>query len=281
MTLVVRAPASTANLGAGFDVFGMALELPADLGLGEPPRGAQPVDVDHPARVPFEELGGAGPLWLRSPIPMARGLGFSGAVRVAAAALGALSTGRDIDEARSDVLAVATRLEGHGDNAAASVLGGVVAHLGERTLPLTVGPQLAAATVLAWVPDTTTSTDRSRRSLPAEVSRHAAVFNLGRVIQFTLAVERDDPTLLAGATDDLLHQDARLLQVEGAAEALQRGTAAGAWCGWLSGSGPTVALLCDGAVADDVAAVLPSRGHVKRLAIDTAGVRRLDPAGDG
>lgn len=281
MNLVVRAPASSANLGAGFDVLGMALDLPADVGLGEPPPGAQAVDAHHPARVPFEELGGAGPLWLRSPIPMARGLGFSGAVRVAAAALGALSAGRDIEEARSDVLTVATRLEGHGDNAAASVHGGVVAYLAERTLPLAVGPRLAAAAVVAWVPDATTATDRSRRALPAEVPRRAAVFNLGRVIQFTLAVERDDPALLAGATDDLLHQDARFPVVEGAAEALQRGTAAGAWCGWLSGSGPTVAFLCDGAVAGDVAAVLPSRGHVKRLALDTAGVRRLDPPAAG
>lgn len=275
-TPAVRAPASSANLGAGFDVLGMALGLPADVGVGDPPEDAQALDDQHPARAAFEALGGDGPLWLRSPIPMARGLGFSGAVRVAAAALGALSVGRDVDEARPDVLDVATGLEGHGDNAAASVYGGVVAHLGDRVLPLRLGPRLSGATVVAWVPDVTTSTDRSRRTLSDTVTRPAAVFNLGRVIQLTLAIERDDPALLAGATDDRLHQDTRLPRVEGAEEALRRGHARGAWCGWLSGSGPTVALLCDPVRAADVAAALPGDGHVKQLALDTVGVRRIE-----
>ncbi len=274
--LSVRAPASSANLGAGFDVFGMALDLPADVGIGDPPDGAQPVDARHPAREAFEALGGEGQLWLRSPIPMARGLGFSGAVRVAAAALGALSVGRDVDAARPDVLEVAAGLEGHGDNAAASVYGGVVAHLGDRVLPLRVGPRLSSASVVAWVPDTTTSTDRSRKALRESVPRPAAVFNLGRVIQLTLAIERDDPALLVGATDDLLHQDARFRLLEGVEEALHNGLDGGAWCGWLSGSGPTVAFLCPEEGAGDVAAALPGRGHVKRLGLDTAGVRPIE-----
>jgi homoserine kinase len=245
------------------------------VGLGTPPDGARTLDEHHPAQEAFAALGGEGPIWLKSPIPMARGLGFSGAVRVAAGALGAVSVGRGVDEARSEVLEVATRLEGHGDNAAASVFGGVVAHLGDDVLPLRIGPHLASAAVVAWVPDSTTSTERSRNALPMDVRRPDAVFNLGRVIQFTLAVDRDEPALLAGATDDRLHQEARLSLIDGAAEALRCGTDAGAWCAWLSGSGPTVAFLCDPGVAGHVAAAMPGGGHVKELSLDTTGVRQI------
>jgi homoserine kinase len=269
----VRAPASSANLGSGFDVFGMALDVYADVGSGAPPPGAQALDASHPAVAPYTDLGGTGPLWLRSSIPMARGLGFSGAVRVAAAALGAVVAGRSIEQSRDDILRVATALEGHGDNAAASLFGGIVANIDHRIVSLRVGPVLSDARVVAWVPDVTTSTDRSRRSLPREVPREAAVHNLGRAVQLALAVERDDPELLRGATADELHQAARIPLVPGAEEALRVGVEAGAWCSWLSGSGPTVALLCD---SDHVAAVsrsLPPGGHVKLLSIDTTGAR--------
>lgn len=283
MTLAVRTPATTANLGAGFDVLGLALSLHADLGVGDAPDGAEPLDEHHPARAPFERLGGEGSLWLRSSIPMARGLGFSGAARVGAGALAVCQRdgGGDgaIRAAADEILRVAAELEGHGDNAAASLLGGAVAFVDGRVLPITVGPVLAAATVVTWIPDTTTSTDRSRRALPPEVTRAAAVHNVGRSVQLVLAFEHDDPELLRGATDDALHQAERLPLVPGAAEALTAGTAAGAWCGWLSGSGPTVALLCPTSAVDAVVAALPSGAHCKRLAIDTAGTRTITTAG--
>ena len=98
------------------------------------------------------------------------------------------------------------------------------------------------------------------------------VNNLGRIAQLVMAVEHDDPTLLAGATDDRLHQRVRLPQVPGAGDALDSGVAAGAWCGWLSGSGPTVAFLTDATAADAVIAALPGSGHVKRLRIAPRGV---------
>ena len=82
----VRVPASSANLGAGFDVLGMALTLHAEAGLGEPPVDAQVLTGNHPGRVAFARLGGDGELWMRAPIPAGRGLGFSGAARVAGGA---------------------------------------------------------------------------------------------------------------------------------------------------------------------------------------------------
>jgi len=299
----VRVPASSANLGAGFDVFGMALSLHGDVGAGDPPDGARALDEHHPATVAFARLGGSGPIWMRSSIPMGRGVGFSGVARVGGAALAVVIGADDpavtLAARRDEVLRVAAELEGHADNVAASLYGGVVAslhgHVGDarrhdesadmsggtpgetvgRTLRLRVGPVLAAASVVLWVPSATTSTDRSRAGLGDQVSRVDAVHSLGRAVQFALAVERDDPLLLAGATSDRLHQPTRLARVPDAADALEAGTAAGAWCGWLSGSGPTVALLCDAAVADTVEAALPPTGRTRRLRIDTTGTHPL------
>jgi len=276
--LVVRVPASSANLGAGFDVLGMALELHLDVGLGETPVGAQPVDARHPAAKAFVAAGGTDDtaMWIRSAIPMGRGLGFSGAARVGGAALGVAVGAGDPDAALAfnldHLLEIAAGLEGHGDNVAASALGGIVAWVGGRALPLRLGPKLAAASVVTWIPDATTSTNRSRGSLPDDVARIDAVHNLGRIAQFVVAVERDDPTLLAGAADDRLHQRARLPLVPGAAEVLDRGVAAGAWCAWMSGSGPTVAFLADDDAVDAVIGALGAPGQVKHLRVALRGV---------
>jgi homoserine kinase len=78
----IRVPASSANLGSGFDVLGMALSLHAEIGIGPPPDGGRAGEPSHPAVVAFRRLGGQGALWIRSPIPVGRGLGFSGAMRV-------------------------------------------------------------------------------------------------------------------------------------------------------------------------------------------------------
>lgn len=269
----VRAPASSANLGAGFDVFGMAIGLYADVGRGAAPDDAYQIDEHHPARIAFERLGGSGALWLRSNIPMARGLGFSGAVRVASAALGA---GGDIDTRRAEILAVTTELEGHGDNVAASLDGGVVAYVEGQAVPFRLGPVLGSAAFVAWIPDVTTSTDASRRTLPDTVSRRSAVHNLGRAVQFALAFAHDDPELLHRATDDQLHQADRLPSIPGAADAIEAGVATGAWCGWLSGSGPTIGFLGPADAAATVVGALPRSGHTKVLSIDDEGVRVVD-----
>jgi len=281
--IVVRVPASSANLGAGFDVLGMALDLHLDMGIGDAPGDAQSIDRHHPTARAFAALAATPepnpPIWVRTSIPMGRGLGFSGAARVGGAALGALMRAEDpaaaLLAARDAVLDVAVDLEGHGDNAAASVFGGVVAWVDGRAIPLRVGPKLASASVVVWIPDLTTSTDRSRSILPDRVARADAVHNLGRVAQFVLAIERDDPSLLAGATDDRLHQAVRLAEVAGASEALEAGIAAGAWCGWLSGSGPTVAFLARAITVEAVIASLPETGHVKHLHIADRGVHVL------
>jgi homoserine kinase len=136
------------------------------------------------------------------------------------------------------------------------------------------------ASVVVWIPDgATTSTDQSRVSLPTEVPLEDAVFNLGRVATLIAALAAGDPSALRLATQDRLHQPTRLAATPVCAAAIDAALGAGAWAAWLSGSGPTVAVLCDPAVAELVAAEMPAEGHTKVLAIDTDGAVVL-PAAD-
>ncbi len=264
--VLVRVPASSANLGPGFDALGMALSLHAVLGTGRAladDAGSRDVDEHHPALIAFRRAGGEGPLRLRCPIPMGRGLGFSGAVRVAGLMAAQAQRGEPVD-----VLAEATVLERHADNAAASLLGGVVATAGGRAVRVPLGFD---PTVVVWVPTTSTSTDDSRKRLPAEVSRSDAVFNVGRTALLVAAFAAGDVDALRTATEDRLHQDTRFAAVPQSRAALDAALEAGAWCGWLSGSGPTVATLCATEAAASIAESMPSDGHTKVLTIDTEG----------
>lgn len=284
--IVVRVPASTANLGPGFDALGMALTLYAqvevstrrDSGSCESEAGEDVdrrglVDDAHPASVAFRTGGGEGPVRVRSPIPVGRGLGFSGAMRVggllAAAAQAGAAAGHDVD--RLAVFDAASQLEGHADNVGASLLGGVVATAGGRAVPV---PVAISPVVVVWVPSTTTSTHRSRTSLPAKVTFHDAAFNVGRTALLVAALATGDVAALRIATEDRLHQDLRFSATAPSRQALAAGLDAGAWGGWLSGSGPSVALLCDPAAADLLAATVGDAvpdGHTKLLHIDQAG----------
>ena len=273
--MFVRVPASSANLGPGFDALGMALTLHADVGIvgaSPAPERAHIVDQHHPAAVAFRQAGGRGDLWVRSPIPAGRGLGFSGAVRVGGIVAAHLQHhGPDADvlhAARPAMLALAAQLEGHADNAAASLLGGLVATAGGRAVrvPLAVDPA-----VVVWVPSFTTSTEDSRGRLPASVGFADAVFNVGRTALLVAALAAGDVASLRVATEDRLHQDVRLAISAPSRTALQMALDQGAWCGWLSGSGPTIAVLCALEAAPRLAAVLPAEGRSKVLRIDREG----------
>jgi homoserine kinase len=273
--IVARVPASSANLGPGFDALGMALTLYAEIGVAdstEPrPARAQPIGERHPADVAFRLGGGRGALWVRSPIPVGRGLGFSGAMRVGGLVAAWTQTAGgsgDLAAARATLLGPAAELEGHADNVAASLYGGVVATAAGRAVSV---PTAVEPAVLTWVPSFTTATEKSRTALPSEVPFDDAVFNVGRTALLVAALAAGDVDALRVATEDRLHQDRRLVVAAPARAALAAGLEAGAWCGWLSGSGPTVALLCAPDDAGPVAAALPADGHVKVLAVDQDG----------
>jgi len=271
--MIARVPASSANLGPGFDTLGMALSLYAEVGLGDPvDDSARPADDHHPAMVAFRRAGGVGALWVRSPIPMGRGMGYSGAVRVGGlVAAHAQRHGADpalLDAARTDLLGHATELEGHGDNVAASLFGGVVATAGGRAVRIRLSIHPA---MVMWVPSFVTSTDQSRAALPAEVPLADVVFNIGRTALLVAALAAGDVDILRTATEDRLHQARRLAVAQPSQAALQAALDAGAWAAWLSGSGPTVAVMCAVDEAEALAAALPVDGHTKILRIDHAG----------
>jgi homoserine kinase len=272
--VIVRVPASSANLGPGFDTLGMALTLYVEAGVidGEPPAGSQRIDQFHPAGIAFRRAGGDGDLWVCSPIPVGRGLGFSGAVRVAGiVAAHAQQHGNDparLAHTGAAMLALASELEGHADNVAASLFGGIVATAEGRAvqIPLAFDPA-----IVVWIPGSTTSTDESRSKLGREVALSDAVFNIGHTALLVAALAAGDVDALRCATQDRLHQDRRLAAAEPSRAALEAALAAGAWCAWLSGSGPTIAAMCPLDEADDLAAQMPVGGHTKVLRIDHAG----------
>jgi len=270
----VSVPASTANLGAGFDTLGMALSLRFETGLVQPGRAAdaRTCDARHPAMVAFRKGGGTGEIWSHDRIPMGRGLGFSGAARVGGALLAIAQregvVAANSHEARLAAFGVASELEGHPDNAAPSAFGGLTVAAAGRAVRVPIN---VLAEVVVWVPENATSTKESRTKLASTVSMEDAVFNIGRSSLFVAAMMTGDVTALAEAARDRLHQDVRLAVVPDTKQAMRAAMDAGAWAAWLSGSGPTMACLVDPARAAEVATALPRGGTVYRLQIDTHG----------
>lgn len=285
MTLAVRVPATSANLGPGFDVFGMALSLFATVSLG-PIDEFELVSAGHPAMQAFMRAGGVGQVWVHSPIPSGRGLGFSGAVRVGGVILGLAqkySVHDDqldgfIVEHRDEIIGIAAQLEGHYDNVAASVIGGIVVASPEATVSVPLAESIKdEIRVVVWVPFFQTSTDSSRSTLNSNVERADAVFNIARASQLVIALTSGDLQVLRGSMDDRLHQDRRLEDTPMCRAVMNRLNELGAITSWLSGSGPTVASFVKLADAQEIADVLNrefSEGHAKVLSVDCLGARR-------
>ena len=270
--MTVRVPATSANLGPGFDVMGLALSLYCEVGIvgvDEPLDGAREAEDSHPAQVAFIRAGGKGRVWVRNAIPMGRGMGFSGAVRIGGVVAAEVQAeGSNWSRDASHALAIGTELEGHADNVAPSLHGGVV--ITSENLVVQVPVALDPVFVM-WIPEFTTSTNESRGKIGPSIALADAVFNISRTAMFVTALSTGNISVLREATQDRIHQDIRFAASPPCRAALDAGLAAGAWCGWLSGSGPTVALMCDAATAADVAAALPADGHAKTLGIDFSG----------
>lgn len=296
----VDVPASSANLGSGFDAFAAALSLKmrAELWHGDEagitlnargegaPRADEVADDNLLIRAFREGLrissapgAAAWRLEVSSMIPAARGLGSSAAAIVAGVVLGA-AVGRRSVEA-DELLALASRLEGHPDNVAAALYGGftvaLTEHEGIVTLRRFRVPE--AWIPVAFIPQQESRTADMRAALPSTVTHAAAARQAGRSALLATAIMTADAGLLRAAMTDELHQPYRLPMLEGSRELIELAYERGAAGACLSGAGPTVLAICDspaGAHAVEKAwnaAGLP--GMAARLRFDTAGAKLL------
>jgi homoserine kinase len=239
---LVRVPASTANLGPGFDVMAAALALHLELEVVETGTFAVETSLDVPldrsnlvVRA-FERLHPSDGFAFRieSRIPTSGGLGSS-----AAAIVAGLMAADHLFELDADVEALATEIEGHPDNVAAALAGGFVISAGGRARRFE--PPLGLEAVLV-VPGEPVRTQEARAALPELVPLADAVFNVGQASLLTLGLATGDWETVAAGLHDRLHQPYRAHLYPRSASLLERATELGALGATISGAGPTVLL---------------------------------------
>lgn len=296
----VRVPASTANLGPGFDAVGMALELFNVVRMGTTTTGLeitvlgdsrdQPLDwtnlVARSAAALFEETGLPVPglrIHVHQRIPVSRGLGSSAAAIVAglvgANALAGFPLTAD------DLFQLATEIEGHPDNVAAALFGGFVVSVADgrhrlRHVKLDVPSGLR---LVVAIPDFHVPTELARRVLPGSVTLADAVYNISRTALLVASVASGRFDFLGDAMSDRLHQPYRAALVPGLDDVLAAAREAGALGAALSGSGPSVVAFaaCDPhRVARAMAATFAESGVASRTVV-TRACRRGAVVGHG
>jgi homoserine kinase len=241
---LVRVPASSANLGPGFDVLAAALSLHLEVEVQETGQFAVqtglevPRDRDNLVVRGFERLHPADDFEFRisSEIPLAGGLGSS-----AAAIVAGLLAADHLFELDADVLGHATELEGHPDNAAAALHGGFVICDGMRAHRFE--PPMGLEAVLV-IPGRAVSTATARAALPASVPIADAVFNLAHVAMLILGLASADWELIGQGLRDRVHQPVRSELYPRSAALLERALALGALGATISGAGPSVLVWC-------------------------------------
>jgi homoserine kinase len=276
------APASSANLGPGFDTLALALDLrcvvraePADQWKVEHlgPYRPAPGTPDAVQRAAQEAVGLGHPLHLTvtSEIPVGRGLGSS----AAAAAAGALAAWKaaGLTRAKNDLFEMVAGLEGHADNAAAVVYGGLRAVTTDGgTHVLTLHPDLQPVVA---VPDTPLNTSDARASLADDLPRDVVVRSLQRLAALIEGLRTADPDLLAAAAGDEIHELPRSALSPLASELISASRSGGALYACWSGAGSSVlALTTDShrsSVVDALTELLGGRGAVITPAVDHRG----------
>ena len=277
----VRVPASSANLGPGFDVFALALDLHLAVearesakttidwkgeGIGELPLNRRNLIV-RAAQEPF--AGWSRPLdgidlRVHNQVPIGRGLGSSASAIVAGIILGARIRGLRMSAQR--VLELAVPLEGHGDNLAAALYGGFcIAAIEDGGVRVHRLDWPARWRAVVFVPDEVSPTHEARRLVPRRPPREDAVFNLGRVAEWVLACVQRDRSLLRSAMDDRLHQPGRARAYPYLDDAIAAAEQAGALGAALSGAGGSVIAIADRDVKAVGRAMVRAAAQHKRL----------------
>ncbi len=269
--VTVRVPATTANLGPGFDAFGCALQLYTDVTFEETDSGLEITGCDEAFTGPdnlayvsycavlasmSEDVRGI-KIHIESNIPVCRGLGSSAALLVAGAIGANVLRGNRLST--QGLLNITNAMEGHPDNLAPAFYGGLTASMVDNGLPVTVNfPLHPDWDIIALIPEFDLPTHKARGVLPTEVPRADAIYNISHGAMVLKALELGDEKLLRNAMQDRLHQPYRKKMITDyeKIEALVRTTGA-AFC--LSGAGPT--LLCitqDPSLEEKLASKLPS-----------------------
>ena len=268
--VTVRVPATTANLGPGFDAFGCALGLYTDVTFEETEYGLEITGCDEEFTGPdnlayvsycavlasmSEDVHGI-KIHIESNIPVCRGLGSSAALLVAGAIGANVLRGNRLST--QGLLNITNAMEGHPDNLAPAFYGGLTASMVDNGLPVTVNfPLHPNWNIIALIPDFNLPTSKARAILPSQVSRADAIYNISHGAMVLKALELGSEKLLRNAMQDRLHQPYRksLIPDYEKIESLVRTTGA-AFC--LSGAGPT--LLCftqDASLEEKLAKKLP------------------------
>jgi homoserine kinase len=283
---VARAPASSANLGPGFDVLaaavGMHLELEViETGDFSVDAGGLEVATDRSNLCvrAFEALHSADGLdfSIRTEIPLARGLGSSAAAIVAG--LLAADHMYELGLERDEIYRRAVELEGHPDNVAAALYGGFVAcpaadEGGERPPPVLLDPPQGLEAVLV-IPDDEVSTAAAREALPDTVAFADAQANVAAMAQLLLGIERSDPGLIGRGLVDRLHQPGRRHLYPRSMEVVEAAGELGAIGATISGAGPTVLVWCFWQDTGKVVSAIEDRY------IDWVDIRRVPFTPDG
>ena len=263
MKIQVKVPATTANLGPGFDALGLALDLWNEAVFETNPRGDKSIRVtiegEGADKLPhnadnaivdaalqiFERAGKPCEgfrLRCVNRVPLGSGLGSSSAALLTGMLGANALMGNPFDD--EQVLKFAIEAEGHPDNVAPAMLGGLVASIvyEERVISLKLPARANRGAIHATVvlPDFDFPTKQARAILPKQVERKDAIYNISRAVLVTEALRTGDLELLGQAMTDRLHQPYRLPLIPGAEAALEAARAAGAGAVALSGAGPSL-----------------------------------------
>jgi len=283
-SVTVRVPATSANLGPGFDSIGLALAITQDVALTlshqtDTPNGLSRLVLDA-ARSAYRLAHVETPAEMRAygeaTIPIGRGLGASAAARAAGiVGANALMGGKLTPE---QMLSLGAGLEGHADNMAPALFGGLRVVVKDGASYRHVAAPIAAGLkVVLFIPDFEMPTAESRRLLPQTLSKDDAVHNIGRAALLVAALGRGDWDALDVATQDRLHQPARSRIFPGMTDIFRAAKDAGALCAYLSGGGSTIAAFAvrdEERIARAMMQEAIARGFPGRAAI-------TEPSGEG
>lgn len=293
--ITVRVPATSANLGAGFDCLGIALDLFASITVTFSDAEQMPTEdvgekmVLTAIRHTYQRLGKQPPHGLRArynvAIPLGRGLGASAVARVAGVVAVNEFERKPLDE--NALLDIASDLEGHGDNASPALFGGL-----QVCVQAANGHYLRApgrfppdAHLAILIPDHSMPTKEARKALPESYSKADAVHNTGRAALFVAAMASGRLDLLDEATDDRIHQRQRAELFPPMFTVFKVAKEAGAHAAWLSGAGSSIAAIAPEEKVRDIASAMlqcsegmgyPGRSMVTRIAKEGAAVSKVE-----